>query len=183
MCVDQITIECVGVHPYLAGSGATLSEDCITPSIEAIGEIGLDFSREIDRGAQEELFCRQLEIAQRQALPVVIHSVRALDRTLQILEGFTLRAVIFHGFIGSLQWARRGVERGYFLSFGHRCFASPKTLDALRNLPITNIFFETDECDTPIEEIYHRASQYRAESLEEIRDEIYKNYKKIFNKQ
>ncbi len=179
---NQISIECVGVHPYQAEDGTKLSLGSILPSTEAIGEIGLDFSRPISREKQENLFKEQLSIAEQLTLPVVIHSVRAMDRTFEILKGFSLPAVIFHGFIGSEHQAKEAVKRGYFLSFGHRCFASPKTLSALRSTPLVNIFFETDEADISIEEIYLQAAKYRTENLDEIKDQIYKNYTKIFKK-
>ncbi len=180
---NEISIEILGIHPYSAESGKKLLREDITSDIEAIGEIGLDFSRPIVRLAQEALFEEQLSLAQELNLPVVIHSVRALDRTLEIVKKFALRAVIFHGFIGSYQQAKQATDRGYFLSFGHRCFASPKTLTALSQIPINQLFLETDEHDISIEEIYNQAAKYRAESIAEIKENIYKNYTKIFNKQ
>ncbi len=179
---NEISIECVGVHPYEAESGERLTESDILPSIEAIGEIGLDFSRSISRDKQEELFHEQLSLAQNAGLPVVIHSVRSFERVMEILKKFSLKAVIFHGFIGSREQAQRAVERGYFLSFGHRCFTSSKTLDVLRNSLLNKIFLETDDCDILIEEIYLRAVEFRTEGLEQIKEQLYKNYKKIFNK-
>ncbi len=179
---NEISIEIIGVHPYLAESGTKLSKQDIEESIEAIGEIGLDFSRPIDRQAQEDLFKEQLAIAEELKLPVVVHAVRAVDRALEILKAFTLPAVIFHGFIGSQQQAASAISKGYFLSFGHRCFTSSKTLGALYNSPITNIFFETDEHDISIEKIYKQGAEYREENLDEIKSQIYKNYKKIFKK-
>ncbi len=177
----ELTISSYGIHPYLSESGSRISLESIDDNIEAIGEIGLDFSRPIDPAVQERLFVEQLEIALDKGLPVVIHAVRAVDRVLDILRGYQgLKAVIFHGFIGSVQQAKRVTDSGYFLSFGHRTFASPKSLDALRNTPITKLFFETDEHDSTIEDIYKMAANFRDESLLKLRDEIYKNYINIF---
>ncbi|MFR9503763.1 MAG: TatD family hydrolase [Rikenellaceae bacterium] len=181
-CENELSITTVGIHPYAAESGAKLQLQEVTSDIDAIGEIGLDFARNIDRKAQEELFEQQLSIAQQLSLPVVIHSVRAVDRTMEILKGYTLKAVIFHGFIGSSQQAQNAIKCGYYLSFGHRCFESPKTLIALSNSQLTNIFLETDEHEISIEEIYSMAAAQREESLTEIKDQIYKNYIKLFNK-
>ncbi len=180
---NELTISARGIHPFDALSGSELLKEDFDSSIEAVGEIGLDFSIDTPREVQEQLFIEQLQLADQLGLPVVLHSVRAVDRTLEILSKFTsLRAVIFHGFIGSTQQAKRATDRGYFLSFGHRCFASPKTLEALRTTPLDNLFFETDDHDISIEEIYHAAESYRPESLDEIRKAIYINYIKIFKK-
>ncbi|MFI3316842.1 MAG: TatD family hydrolase [Rikenellaceae bacterium] len=179
----EISITTIGVHPYDAESGIELPAEKISPEIQAIGEIGLDFSRDIDRGAQEKLFTQQLSLAEHLQLPVVIHTARSMERSLEILNGFTLKAVIIHGFIGSVQQAQTAIGRGYFLSFGHRCFASPKTLTALSDSPLESIFLETDDFDISIEKIYEQAAAYRTESLDEIRNELYKNYTKIFKQQ
>ncbi|MFI3323355.1 MAG: TatD family hydrolase [Rikenellaceae bacterium] len=180
---NELTISTHGIHPYHSESGARLSPESIDNSIEAIGEIGLDFSRPINPETQESLFREQLDIALSQGLPVVIHAVRAVDRVLEILKEYKgLKAVIFHGFIGSMQQAQRATDSGYFLSFGHRTFSSPKSLEALRNTPITNLFFETDQHDITIEEIYKMGTEFRTESIEELREAIYKNYINIFKK-
>ncbi len=155
----------------------------VDSSIEAIGEIGLDYSRPIDHTAQQALFEEQLSLAERLGLPVVIHCVRAFEPTMVTLAAFNLRAVIFHGFIGSLEQAQRALCRGYYLSFGHRTFTSPKTLTSLRDTPIAQLFFETDMGHTSIEEIYSMAAAVRGESEEAIKDQIYKNYKAIFKRQ
>ncbi len=182
-CANELTITSLGIHPYDAEGCCCLSEESVEVGVDAIGEIGLDFARPIDRAKQERLFTEQLSLAERLELPVVLHSVRAVDRTLQILKSYRLRAVIFHGFIGSEQQARVAFQRGYLLSFGERTFASPKTLAVLRMAPLDSIFFETDESELPIETIYCRAAEYRSETLGEIKDKLYKNYIKIFKKQ
>ncbi|MFI3333444.1 MAG: TatD family hydrolase [Rikenellaceae bacterium] len=182
-CENELSIVTKGVHPYDAQSGICLTKKSIGQDVDAIGEIGLDFSRSIDKLQQEKLFRQQLSLAQELNLAVVIHSVRSLDRTLQILRDYTLKAVIFHGFIGSKQQARVALQRGYFLSFGHRSFVSPKTLEVLRSAPLSNIFFETDQCDISIEEIYSKGAQYRDESLEEIKERLNTNYINIFRRQ
>ncbi|MFI3281517.1 MAG: TatD family hydrolase [Rikenellaceae bacterium] len=179
---NEISISSVGIHPLLAESGIKLNRESITSDTQSIGEIGLDFSRPIDRQLQERLFCEQLHIAEELKLPVVLHSVRAVDRTLEILKQFKLQTAIFHGFIGSEQQASNAIRQGYYLSFGHRCFASPKSLIALRNSPLKSIFLETDEHNITIQEIYRLAAAERSESLEEIKKQIYINYKIIFNK-
>ncbi len=177
---NERTIATVGVHPYDAESGKQLTLPDINSKVEAIGEIGLDSTRQVNREVQESVFRQQLHLAHKLQLPVVLHSVRAFEQVCRIIAEYDLKAVIFHGFIGSRQQADFATSKGYFLSFGHRCFTSPKTLDALRNCNINNIFFETDDYPISIEEIYRRASEYRDENIDELRDKIYKNYLKLF---
>ena len=91
-----------------------------------------------------------------------IHGKKEAKRPLADLSDcivdYTLPFVIFHGFIGSTEQVKRAVERGYFLSFGHRTFRSPKSIEAMKNTPTELLFFETDECDMSIGQIYSQAS-------------------------
>ena len=90
------------------------------------------------------------------------------------------RAVIFHGFIGSPEQARRALEKGYYLSFGVRTFSSPKTLEALRETPPGQLFLETDDSDVPIEEIYAHAAGVKGIAQEELQRATLENYERIF---
>ncbi len=181
---DQLTIKSIGVHPYDAENSAPLSTDMIKGEIEAIGEIGLDFICSVDKEIQKEIFTKQLSLSEQLSLPVIIHAVRSFDVCMAMLNDYNLKAVIFHGFIGSQQQATAAFKReGYYLSFGHRCFHSPKTIEVLTHAPLNRIFFETDMHDSSIEQIYHLSLEYRTESLEQIKEQLYNNYINIFKKQ
>ncbi len=170
--------EGVGIHPWHA-STALLDEEAMRQTT-LIGEIGLDYACGVSREVQEDVFCRQLSLAERLSKPVVLHCVRAFEPVMQCLARYRLRAVIFHGFIGSRQQAEQAIKRGYFLSFGEGAFRSPRTLEALRWIPSTHLFLETDEAPTPIETIYEQAARERGVSVEEMQQQIEENYNKIF---
>ncbi|MBR5282599.1 MAG: TatD family hydrolase [Alistipes sp.] len=171
-------LRAVGIHPWDA-ENATISEE-IFSGAQAIGEIGLDYACEVSRERQEDVFRAQLAIAERMRLPVVLHCVRAFAPMMTILSEYKLKSVIFHGFIGSKEQAAEAVKRGYFLSFGERTSRSPKTIEALRSTPLDNLFLETDESATPIEEIYAMAAEIRGEELETIINGITNNYNRLF---
>ena len=171
-------LRAVGIHPWDA-ENATISEE-IFSGAQAIGEIGLDYACEVRRERQEEVFRVQLAIAEQMRLPVVLHCVRAFAPMMAILGEYKLKAVIFHGFIGSKEQAAEAVKRGYFISFGERTPRSPKTIEALRSTPLDNLFLETDESTTPIEEIYAMAAEIRDEELETIINGITNNYNRLF---
>lgn len=168
----------VGIHPWCAQI-ATLDEEAMR-SATLIGEIGLDFACDVDRMAQERVFREQLSIAERWQKPVVLHCVRAFEPMMKILGEYRLVAVIFHGFTGSRQQAERAVARGYYLSFGEGAFRSPRTVEAMKSVPIDNLFAETDESDVAIESIYDRIAHERGISIEELQEKIEANYNKIF---
>lgn len=158
---DERTLSVVGIHPY-DSEGATTDSvfavERLCTDYDAIGEIGLDFACNAEREKQLLIFQAQLEVAQKAGKGVVLHCVKAFENVMDCLKDYTLPFVIFHGFIGSTEQAKRATNRGYFLSFGHRAFRSPKSIEAMKNTPTEQLFFETDECDVSIDQIYSQAS-------------------------
>lgn len=167
-----------GIHPWHAASG--FIDEAAMHSADLIGEIGLDYACKVDRQAQEHLFREQLSIAQRLRKPVVVHCVRAFEPMMKILSKYQLRAVIFHGFIGSVQQAEQAIKRGYYLSFGEGAFRSPRTLEAMRTIPLSRLFAETDESQISIEKIYEMIAAERKIEVVELQTQIENNYNEIF---
>ena len=175
-----IELRTEGVHPWDADMQlvATLGEQL--SDAQAVGETGLDFVHGPSREVQTEALRAQLRLARERGLPVVLHCVRAFEPLMRELAACEPRAVIFHGFIGSPEQARRALAKGYFLSFGERAFASPKTLAALRETPLSQLFLETDDSPVPIEEIYARAAEARGVPTEVLQRDTLANYERIF---
>ena len=175
-----IELRTEGVHPWDADMQlvATLGERL--SDAQAVGETGLDFVHGPSREVQTEALRAQLRLARERGLPVVLHCVRAFEPLMRELVACGPRAVIFHGFIGSPEQARQALAKGYFLSFGERAFASPKTLAALRETPLSQLFLETDDSPVPIEEIYARAAEARGVPTEELQRATLANYERIF---
>jgi TatD DNase family protein len=173
----------IGVHPWQLDDNGfdpaeALREVEIAPAA-AIGEIGLDHAITVDRDKQTAVFAAQLRIAEVRRLPVVLHCVRAFEPVMEMLSGFRLSGVIFHGFIGQPEQAARAIEAGYCLSFGERSLSSPKTVETLRNTPLENLFLETDDAPTPIAEIYSRAAEIMNIPRETLAQTIYENYERL----
>lgn len=169
-----------GIHPWEAAPGAAESLRPLAEEVQAIGEIGLDFACAVPRDIQTECFREQLALAREAGLPVVLHCVRAFEAVMRCLAERPPRAVIFHGFVGSPEQARQALGRGYYLSFGERTFASPRTIEALRATPSGRLFVETDTSATPIETIYARIAAARATTTDELRQATAENYQRIF---
>ena len=158
---EEKTISTIGVHPYDAEGFTTDTALAIERDIlhyDAVGEIGLDFHCTADKESQAIAFKVQLEIAQKCGKGVVIHCVKSFEQVMNILKNFSLKFVIFHGFIGSPEQAKRATERGYYLSFGERTFRSPKSIEAMRKISVDHLFLETDDSPVSIAEIYAKAA-------------------------
>lgn len=169
----------IGVHPWRAADETLPSREEYAAA-DLIGEIGLDFACDVERSKQEEVFRAQLTIAEELQKPVVLHCVRAFEPTMKIVAEYALRAVIFHGFIGSTQQAQRAIEKGYFLSFGTNTARSPKTIEALRNTPLDKMFIESDESKKNIAEIYTKIATLKGCKQDLLEQAILENYNKIF---
>lgn len=170
----------IGTHPWDVLRAYDTEENLEEAVV--IGEIGLDFAKEIDHSMQEVVFRRQLIQAERLDLPIVLHCVKAFEQTMNILAEYKLRAVIFHCFIGSEQQAERAINRGYFLSFGDKVLHSPKSIKALKYCPLEQIFAETDESSITIEQMYSIIAELRGVNIETLAQQIKNNYDRIFTK-
>lgn len=171
-----------GVHPWSAEGADILQafEYLSTAPLMAIGEIGLDYSSQVDRQKQKQIFEAQLEIAEKRGLPVIMHCVKAYYDILPMLAKYELRAVIFHGYIGSPEQTATIYDAGYYFSFGERSLRSPKTMETLRIIPHDRIFAETDDSNVPISDIYAALATQLNMTVEELKIRIEQNYKHIF---
>ncbi len=173
-----------GIHPWSLehldndDTDRLLAELKTAPELSAIGEIGLDYTRPVDRLRQLSVFEKQLDIASARSLPIILHSVRAWDDMLAALGRHTVSGVVFHGFTGNEQQAQQLTRKGYYLSFGSRSLLSPKTAEALRSIPTDRLFFETDSTPVPIRDVYEKASEILGMPTGTLRHIIYNNYRK-----
>ena len=176
---DALTLRAVGIHPWHALDADVAALEGEIEAAEAIGEIGLDFACDTPREAQMAVFRAQLSLAERHSKAVVLHCVRAFEETMRVLPNYNLQAVVFHGFIGSPEQAARAINRDYFLSFGERTFASPRSIAALRATPLSHLFVESDESSTPLLEIYSRLADLRGISTDELMEATKRNFEKL----
>jgi len=147
----------VGVHPHDAKTFDTEAEKRLvnlaksSEKVIAWGEIGLDFYYDHSpREVQEEVFKRQIRIAQELNLPIIIHSRDADDKTVEILmqeySQDNFRGGIMHCFGGSAEMARELMNIGFLISFaGNVTFKKAENLrDAARAVPLEKLLIETD---------------------------------------
>ena len=114
--------------------------------VVAIGEIGLDYHwMEDSEEVQKEGFRRQIELAERVKLPIVIHTREALQDTLDILKEYPGAGGILHCYPGSFQAAKPFLDRYYIGVGGTVTFKNNrKTKELVKELPLDRIVLETD---------------------------------------
>lgn len=113
--------------------------------VVGIGEIGLDYHYSKEKKEQQiNLFERQLRLAEKYHMPVVIHSRDATFDTIQCLKKYKVTGVI-HCFSGSLETAREYIKMGFVLGIGGvLTFKNSNLKQVVSHLPLTSIVLETD---------------------------------------
>jgi TatD DNase family protein len=143
----------VGTHPHDA---ATLTDEALagqralarTAGVVAIGEIGLDFYRNLSpRATQLAALEAQLALAHELDLPVILHNRESHAEMVAMLRAHA-RGVrgVFHCFIGDKTMAQDALDLGFYLSFaGPVTFAKNVELaEVAAWAPAERILVETD---------------------------------------
>ena len=160
-CVEDIYAT-VGVHPHEADSLTIQDLDMLarlaeSPKVVAIGEIGLDFYRNLSPpDVQRRAFQQQLDLARGLNLPVVIHAREADDETFETLAAYAGNGRqdfpadrpigVMHCFAGDLELALRYADLGFVISIpGAVTYPNAERLQAVAQaLPIRSMVIETD---------------------------------------
>ncbi len=153
----------VGFHPHYAAEWSSNCSERLTalashPKVVAIGEIGLDYYRNLSPvEKQKDVFTAQLEIAKNLNLPIIVHN---RDSTLDMMAIMTdwyislqnpkSRLVetpgVFHSFNQSLEIADQLLAMNFALGIsGPVTFPSAVQLqNVVKSLPLTSLLLETD---------------------------------------
>lgn len=141
----------VGIHPQnddeFNEKNMIILENLIKrKGVVAIGEIGLDYHfPNTDKERQIKLFRRQLSLAEKYNLPVIVHSRDAIQDTYDILKEYQVKGVI-HCFSGSLEMAKLFIRLGFYLGIGGAVTFnnSLNLVDVVKNIRLECLLLETD---------------------------------------
>lgn len=112
----------------------------------AIGEIGLDYHwMSSSKEKQIEFFSKQIELANKLDMPVIVHDREAHGDTLDILKALKPKGVV-HCFSGSKEMAREIIKLGMYIGLnGVVTFKNArKSLEVAKEIPIDRLVLETD---------------------------------------
>lgn len=143
----------VGVHPHEAKetdkrTWEELRQLAKHPRVIAIGEIGLDFYRNLSPAPdQRRAFRAQLRMAKELGLPIIVHDRDAHREVLEMLQadGAGLQGVM-HCFSGSLETAQEAIQMGFYISTaGSVTFPNAIRLrEVIARVPLERLLVETD---------------------------------------
>ncbi|RKY58146.1 MAG: hydrolase TatD [Candidatus Latescibacterota bacterium] len=141
----------VGVHPHEAEKAtpevlAEVEELASHEKVVAVGEVGLDFYRDRSpRESQLTAFRRQVELAGKLGLPLVVHSRGAVREVLDLLKEFRGIRGVLHCFPGGLEEAEEALELGWYVGIGGTLtFPKSALPEVVSALPLEGILLETD---------------------------------------
>lgn len=190
----------VGVHPDDIGEYSDevekeLEKLAQEDKVLAIGEIGLDYHwMTFPKEQQQEVFRKQMKLAQRVGKPVAIHSREAMEDTLKILKEFPDVKGIFHCYPGSVETARKVIDNYYLGIGGVLTFKNAKKLvEVVENIPLDKLIIETDcpyMAPTPhrgkrnepiyVEYVARKIAEIKGISYEEVVEVTNKNTRKAY---
>lgn len=174
----------IGIHPWFTNSEIFSSQLNVlrnilkSQKVFAIGECGLDRLKGPDLRLQEEIFLKQIRLAEEFNKPVIIHSVRCYSEMLSIKKIIKPKVpMIIHGFTGNLQMAKSLIEKGYYLSFGKYLMEENSNMhEVLQAIDLTRCFLETDDNVYQISDIYQKAAKVLEIEIEDLKNKLQTNF-------
>ena len=165
--------------------------------VVAIGEIGLDYYwNKENKELQKQAFIKQIEIANKLDLPIVIHTREAVMDTLEILKQHPVnKKGVFHCCPLNIELIKEALKLGFYISFsGNITFKNAKNANAcIQAVPLDKQLIETDspyitpephrgERNTPanVKYVAEKIAETHERTLEEIANITAENAKRIF---
>jgi len=155
----KIVFPAVGIHPQQTDPEnektvqvqvQELEELAKRPGVIAIGECGLDYSpappAEKDRTKEEQvfLFRKQIELAIKLKLPILIHSREAFLDTLQIIKEYKGLKGVFHCYSAGKKGIAQIEELGFLFGVDGNLTYDEGLQNVFAKIPLEKIVLETD---------------------------------------
>lgn len=173
-----------GIHPKFSADVTDeqfvwLKEISKNEKCLAIGECGLDGLINIDDQQQEELFERQIDLANQLKKPLIIHCVRRFSRLIYFQKKAKVPMIV-HGFNKRKTIGDELQKHDFYLSFGKSVLQNVNLQEFVIDFPIEKLFLETDNSDFDLELLYQKVAVLKNLKLEKLLLQIEKNLQ-IFN--
>ena len=195
----------VGIHPQemITDNRAQITEleNLLknNKNIVAVGECGLDYSNppksHFDKGDFKEMeivFRSQIELAIKYKKPLIIHSRKAMDETIEILKNYKNISGVIHCYTGGVKRIKN-VPENFYLGIDGNITYEDGLVEVVKNIPKDRLVLETDspfltpvpyrfEKNQPnyVKFIYQKVANIWGLSFDETEKIIDANAKKLF---
>ena len=150
---DENIYAMIGIYPSEAKTYTQEVEDRMIElaknhKVKALGEIGLDYYWDksfVD--LQKEVYVKQILLANKLNLPIVIHDREAHKDAYDLLLEYNQSSkALFHCFSGSVEFMRECVKKGWYIALGGVVTFknAVKMKDVAREIPLDKLVLETD---------------------------------------
>ncbi|MEI6677500.1 MAG: TatD family hydrolase [Mariniphaga sp.] len=180
------TLFSAAVHPWHATKFNTdqvlqmLENGIKQPGFIAVGETGLDKKCKADFHQQKSVFKLHIEFAEKYHKPLIIHAVRSWNDLTGIIKPLKV-PVILHGYSEGIELTKQLIDMGCYFSLGKSVLKiSLRLREAIKIIPYSALFLETDDSLVDIKEIYHEVSSILELSTDELKVQIYRNFNSLF---
>lgn len=194
----------VGWHPVDAidmtdEDLAWIEELSSHPKVVALGEMGLDYYWDKSpKDIQQEVFRKQIQLAKKVKLPIIIHNREATADLVTILkeEGAHEVGGIMHCFSGSVEVAKECMEMNFYISLGGPVTFknAKKPKEVAKEIPLDKLLIETDcpylaphpyrgKRNEPayVKLVAEQIAELKGISLAEVAKKTTENAKKLFD--
>jgi len=192
----------LGLHPtHVPGMGEEEIERYVEfirinrDKIVGIGEVGLDkhWIKEGDDFKRTlEAFHVMLDLAEEIGKPVVIHSRKAEEEVVEILQSYSFSGkALLHSYTGNMTTAKRALDCGFLFSVNYKLKSNKSMRKIARSFPLDSILTETDspflsesgEVNTPLQVklIIEEISRLREVDFQEVDEVTTLNAARFFN--
>ncbi|MBA2873075.1 TatD DNase family protein [Anoxybacillus calidus] len=168
------------------------------PKVVALGEMGLDYYWDKSpKEVQKEVFRKQIALAKKVKLPIIIHNREATADIIEILKEENAAEVggVMHCFTGSVEVAKQCIDMNFYISFGGPVTFknAKKPKEVAKEIPLEHLLIETD-CPylTPhpfrgkrnepsyVKYVAEAIAELKGISFEEVAQKTSDNAKKLF---
>lgn len=191
---------CLGIYPVDA---LKISDKKINSEIEfirknkskivAISEVGLDLKQISEKTLerQKKNLLKFIKLSQELDVPLIVHSRKAEQQTIEILESANYKKIIMHCFSGKLKLVKRIIANEWFFGIPACVKYSEHFQKIIELVPITHLFCETDspflhpdklQNNEPanVIESYKAIARIKGLKLTQVEKQIEKNYMELF---
>jgi TatD DNase family protein len=140
----------VGIHPGVVDDHGIESIEALLKhkKVVALGEIGLDlYWRQDNIEKQKEIFIKQIELAIKYDMPIVIHTRSSFSEAYECVRPYKGKITgVFHCFSSTLEDAQKAIDLGFYVGIdGPVTFKNAKDIkDIAKHIPLDKILIETD---------------------------------------
>jgi len=200
----QILKLMAGLHPTSVNKDwendlQTIMDKLLPYNPIAIGECGIDlYWDKTYKNEQEKAFIKQIEIAIKIDLPIVIHSRKSLDFILEIFKSINISGLrgVFHCYPGNIIQAEKIIALGFYLGIGGVVsYKNAEMAEVTKAIPLEYLLLETDSPFLPPQEhrgqrnessyiplIAKKIAEIKRIDIEEVAKATTNNALNLFNK-